>query len=159
RAVTNRDLPALAAAAQCLWLFSHYRGAVDEGEAAFAHALAELSVEEDAAHELAELIGFLYAGQGWLLGRCGDLENWRVLIDKGIDLLLHVPGRSPQIEAFAITYLALLAQYQERQLEARQLVKQSLDSYTAQGDLWGIAVGLEIAGTAALGYGQLEEAK
>jgi predicted ATPase/DNA-binding SARP family transcriptional activator len=162
-AVAERAIPALAAAAQCIWLFSHYRGMLDEGEAAFVYALGELAGEaeapEAASPALAELVAFLYAGQGWMQGRRGDLESGRALMEKGIALLRQLPQRSPEIEAFAISYLALTAQYQERQLEARQIVKQSLDSYTALGDLWGMAVGLEIAGTAALGYGQLEEAK
>ena len=162
-AVSQRAIHALAGATQCIWLFSHYRGMLDECEAAFAYALAALAddSESNAPSDpaLAELIGLLYAGQGWMQGRRGDLERGRALMEKGIAHLRQVPSRNPRNEAFAVSYLALIAQYQERQLEAREIVKASLDSYTALGDLWGMAVGLEVAGTAALGYGQLEEAK
>lgn len=156
-AVAQRALPALLDAAQCIWLFSHYRGMLDEGEAAFAGALAELEGDPNVSDspDLATFVAFLYAGYGWMQGRRGNLERGRALMEKGIEQLRQIDGRDPKLEAFAINYLAMMAQYQGRELEAREIIKESLDSYTALGDLWGMAVALEIAGTAALGYGQL----
>src|SRR5690606_26260489 len=82
-AVAQRALGALAAAAPCIWLFSHYRGMLDEGELAFAHALEALASDEAdrADPQRMELTGFLTAGQGWMQGRRGDLTRGRAQME------------------------------------------------------------------------------
>lgn len=146
-----------------LWLFNHYRGNLSEGEQAADRAIAKLqsapscSSSDDKARTV--LLAVLTAELGWFKARRGNADGGRPLIEQSIEQLRAAGERNTPIEAFTVAYLAMTAQYQGRYDEARKLAQQSLESYTRLNNQWGIAMTLEVLGTAVLGLGQFDEAR
>src|SRR5690606_10136748 len=105
------------------------------------------------------LLAVLTAELGWFKARRGNADGGRPLIEQSIEQLRAAGERNTPIEAFTVAYLAMTAQYQGRYDEARKLAQQSLESYTRLNNQWGIAMTLEVLGTAVLGLGQFDEAR
>jgi predicted ATPase/DNA-binding SARP family transcriptional activator len=153
-AVERRDAQAVGQAAQGLWLFCHYHGALHEGEAAFGEAARALAGNASGA---AGVLGLALAAQGWIQARRGEAERGRLLIEQGLELLQQAGEREHRM--FARLYLGAIAQFQGRFSEAKQIGQECLDYYAAAGNDSGVAKSYELMGTSDLGNGLVAEAE
>ena len=158
-AATRRDVPALDRAAECMWLYYEYRGALQEGETAFKLAAEALRKEEANLMGRKGLIGYLLAGEGWLRARRGKVDEGRALMEEGIALIRKSAQEVKEKEASAVAWLGYVAVLQGKFSEAQQITQESLTLYTEIDDPWGMAGSLRLLGTAAQFGGHFKEAR
>ncbi len=159
RGVARRQLTALLAAAECLWLFSEFRGILHEGENAFRHALDHLSPLAGRDDVTATLLGYLRAGQGSLMARRGWLVEGIPQIEMGLASLQQPEIPNMQKVAFVQMWLAFALVKQGQYEKARQHAQESLTYFPETYDYWIKAGSLRLLGTASLFQGDLQEAE
>jgi predicted ATPase/class 3 adenylate cyclase/Flp pilus assembly protein TadD len=159
-AAARRDIAGLDRAAECLWLYYEYRGALQEGETAFRLAAqAFRKGEANLEGRSSALTGYLLAGEGWLRARRGNVDKGRARMEEGIGVIRKSAQDVQEKEASAVAWLGYVIVLQGRFTEAQQVTRKSLDLYTEIGDPWGIAGSLRLLGTAAQFGGRFKEAQ
>ncbi|MCB0191760.1 MAG: tetratricopeptide repeat protein, partial [Anaerolineae bacterium] len=157
RAIEQKDATALDQAAEALCLYSEMRGALDEGEMAF-HRAAEAFAAETQTNSVR---GFLLVGQGMLRTHRGELQDGQNLLEQGLSLL--EAGQSPKSlvakRAFALMWLGWALFLQGKNVEAEQIVQESLALTKNNGDRWGQAKNLFILGNSLTARGLLAESE
>ena len=160
RAAELKDAAALEQAAECLCLYCEMRGALAEGEIAFGQAAAALAFPEQAEPEIALnhriLRGFLLVGQGMLQAQRGALQPGQALLEQGLSLMGQ--ANKPQ-KAFGLLWLGWTLFLQGKNIEAEQIVQQSLELYSNIGDGWGVAKNLFALGNSLTARGLLAESE
>jgi predicted ATPase/DNA-binding SARP family transcriptional activator len=160
-AVERQDWAALAAAAECLWIYYFFVSAFAEGERVFRRAagrLAEVaSVDraEDAAH--VALLGCLLARQGACSLLTAQFDPARELLQRGLGLCQQAGDQAET--AFALNQLGNLA-YASGELEvASNRYRESLALRRGLPDRWSTASSLYNLGSLLGYFGQYEEAR
>lgn len=156
RAVELNDAAALERAAECLGLYSEMRGALAEGETAFGLAAAALAGPDLSAVDYKILRGFLLVGQGMLQAHRGALQPGQALLEQGLSL---IDQANEVHQAFGLLWLGWTLFLQGKNVEAEQIVQQSLELYSKIGDRWGVAKNLFILGNSLTARGLLAEAE
>jgi predicted ATPase/pimeloyl-ACP methyl ester carboxylesterase len=159
-AVARRGASALERAAQALWLFCEYRGALSEGEEAFGYAASAFMTDDSGvADGLERPVGFLLAAWGSLCARRGEFAKGRGWMQQGIVLLRRAESPDRQKEAFALAWLGFICILHREYDAAQQHAQESLALYPQTGDSWTRAGCLRLLGAAALYQARLQEAE
>ncbi|MBV7333124.1 AAA family ATPase [Chloroflexi bacterium TSY] len=171
-ALRRRDVHALKQAAEGLFHYNTYRGAIQEGEAAFQDAVAAFTqitpqngeeiLSEDIAlpTEQISLVGFLLATQGWFCGYRGrQPQRGQVLLEQAMTLFEQVEQRERFKEDFVLTMLGYIFMYQGKYAEAQQFGRQGLALFSERDEPWGIIWGLLLLGISAGESGELTKAR
>ncbi len=157
-AVAQARLPQIRQAAEALFLFYEGRSLFQEGEEAFAQAVAALEVDADLpvawGDESDTALGMALVFQGFLGYFFQMREQAMALVHRGLEILRPL-GVSQNL-ALANT-LAIHSGALEDAAEVERMLGESLAVFEATGDRWGIARSLLWSGVAA--FTQPGEAK
>jgi predicted ATPase/Tfp pilus assembly protein PilF len=149
----------LLLALEGLHLYYYHRGWVQEGQAAFAAALAALHAEQNPW-----LYARLLVRAGRFSGRLGLYSQAKDQLGEGLELCGRLRGEVAQEDvqreqAMARLVLSAVLRGEGDGDGARQAAQQGLDLYRACGDASGVAHALGILGMLRGSSGQVEEAQ
>ncbi len=126
-------------AATSLWLFYEMRGLFEEGEEAFAQAVAMLEAKACEAVEAEVALGLGLALQGRFVGRLYRFGLASELLRRGQALLRRLGARR---ELALATSLSFFPGAEECFADLEELLQESLTLYRGLGDQWGVAFAL-----------------
>jgi predicted ATPase len=144
-AIEHVDRPALASAAESLFLFYETQSLFEEGEELFGRAATAVSETTSAGDEI--LLGNLLARQGWFNLRLYRFELAQGLLRWGLELL------EPHVQRPDVMLGAVLANFQlatgGRVLKPQQ-VRHQLRALRRNGDPWTLAFALQLLGSLSI---------
>jgi predicted ATPase/Flp pilus assembly protein TadD len=158
-AVEQTDAGVFDRAAEGLWLYYEYRGALQEGDNAFEQAIGALRKQGETPPDQSSIMGYLMAGRGWLCARRGTVEEGRASMEAGIRLIRQSSPIDRHKEAMAVHWLGYTIMLQGKFDEASRVMQESLELSTATGDRWGMAGSLRLLGTVAQFAGRFKQAE
>ncbi|GIX49293.1 MAG: hypothetical protein KatS3mg131_3504 [Candidatus Tectimicrobiota bacterium] len=158
-AVAQREASALDAAAVSFSLFCQFQSRYQEGEAAFARAVASLrqaAPTPETQRTLAECL----THQGWLLIRLGQLQAAATTLQQSQALLAALPPEvTSRRQADPLPALGVLALVQGAYAEAARLGALAREQSQARGDQGNVMFAWHVLSNAALAQGDLVTAQ
>jgi predicted ATPase/DNA-binding SARP family transcriptional activator len=129
----------IARAAPGLWLFYEMRNLFEEGERAFAEAVAGLEAKASHGAEADVALGLALAFQGRFAGRLYRFEDAAQLLQRGQERLRLSGARKELALANSLSfYPGAFGSFPD----AEQQLQESLAIFRSEGDRWGVAFAL-----------------